>query len=152
MPNWITITAADLNDHKIAELVAALRSEELGPGQTDPLSRMIVEVTDELRNAIAFSGKYQLDATTTTIPKGLKEIATKKIVRLMKGRLELPLSDDEDKDHAVYESRLKALVEARWPVDDPDTPIANAAVQAADPTPRIKKKCRKFRREDGDGS
>ena len=152
MPNWITPSLAWLNDHKVAELVTALREEALADGQTDPMPRIITEVTDELRTTIAFSGKYTLDADVTTVPKGLKEIATKKIVRLMKGRLELLLSKDEESDRDIYESRLKAINEGKWPIDDPDTAISDPEVQSASASPRIRKKCRKFAREDGDGS
>lgn len=152
MPNWITPSLAWLNDHKVGELIDALRTEALASGQTDPMARMITEVTDELRAAIAFSDKYDLDADTTTLPKGLKEIATKKIVRLMKGRLELPLSKDEERDADIYEARLKAINEGRWPIDDPDTAIDDPEVQSASASPRITPKCRKYSREDGDGS
>jgi hypothetical protein len=152
MPNWITPSLAWLTDHKVGELIDALRTEALASGQTDPMPRIVTEVTDELRAAIAFSGKYTLDADVTTVPKGLKEVATKKIVRLMKGRLELSLSDDEKRDADIYESRLKAINEGKWPIDDPDTAIADPEVQSAVASPRIRKKCRQFSRADGDGS
>ncbi len=152
MPNWFTPSSADLNDHKVAERVTALREEALGAGQTDPMPRLITEVTNAIRNAISFSGKYRLDATATTLPNGLKEETVKKIMRVMKGRLELPLSKDEERDDEIFESRLKALVKGEWPVDEPDTVLAPVPVQTASASPRITPRTRTFRREDGDGA
>ena len=55
MPNWITLTLADLNDYKVGELVEALRTEALASGQSDPMPRFLTAVTDEVRAAIAWS-------------------------------------------------------------------------------------------------
>lgn len=152
MPNWFTPTSADLNDHKVAQLVDALRQEALAAGQTDPMPRIITEITNAVRGAIAFSGQYQLDADATTIPNGLKEEAVKKIVRVMKGRLEMPLSKDEQRDDEIYESRLKALVKGEWPVDAPDNVLSPVPVQTASPSPRITKKTRQFSRDNQEGA
>lgn len=152
MPNWFTPSSADLNDHKVAQLVDALRQEALAVGQTDPMPRIITEVTNALRGAIAFSGRYTLDADATKIPNGLKEEAVKKIVRVMKGRLEMPLSEDEKRDDEIYEARLKALVKGEWPVDEPDTPLSPVPVQSASASPRIKAKSREFSRAGQDGA
>jgi hypothetical protein len=149
--NWITIIPADLNDARVAELIDSLRQEELGTGQGDPLPRFIVSVTEELRAAIAFSGKYQVDSDTTTIPNGLKEIAVLKIVRSMKGRLLQALTDDEKADAKTYEARLVALNEAQWPVATPDHPISPTEVQADSISPRITRRRRHFGHCDQDG-
>lgn len=151
MSNWITITVADLNDHKVAELVTALREEALGDGQADPMPGIIIEVTNEVRSAIAFSGRYTVDVNAAAIPQGLREIAAKKILRVMKGRLQLPLSDDEAKDAEIYEARIKALIKGEWPVDEPDDPLSTPEVQSAAPTPRITKRHRHFDRCSQDG-
>jgi hypothetical protein len=151
MPNWITLTSDDLDDHNVAELITALREEALGDNQTDPFPRILEEVTNELRSAIAFSGKYQLDATLTTVPKSLKEIAVKKVIRIMKGRLQQALSDDEKADAKIYEDRLKALINFAWPVDEADVPLNPVPTQTVAATPKIKCRPRTYRREDGDG-
>ncbi len=151
MPNWIQITAADLNDARVAELIDSLRQEELASGQGDPLPRFIASAVGELRAAIAFSGRYQLDADTATIPNGLKEIAVLKIVRSMKGRLLQALTDDEQRDADTYESRLKALNEGKWPVADPDNALPTAPVQSAASTPKITPRIRHFGRWDQEG-
>jgi hypothetical protein len=151
MPNWITITSDDLNDRTVAELFDALRQEALAAGQTDPMPRIIDDVTNQIRNAIAFSGRYQLDAVTSALPKALKEIAVKKITREMKGRLAQPLSETETADAKIYEDRLKALIDYRWPIDNADTPLAPAPTQEVSSSPAITPRTRTYRRCDADG-
>lgn len=152
MPNWFTISADDLNDRKVAELVTALREEALAVGQTDPMPRIIADVTNEIRDAIGFSGRYTLDANPAALPNGLKEMAVKKVVRDMKGRLQQPLDKDDERDAEVYESRLKSLVKGEWPVGEPDTPLSPVPVQSASASPRIKTKTREFSRANQDGA
>lgn len=115
--SWITITLADLNDARVAELIDALRKEELGAGQTDPMPRRIQTVIDEIRRCIGFCATTPLDADTTKIPAGLKDMAVEKIVRGLKGRLMIPLTDTEDKAEAIYQKRLEQLTRCEWPVD-----------------------------------
>ena len=143
MPAWITITSADLNDARVAELVEAVRKEELGAGQTDPLARRIQTVTDEIRLCIAFCATTPLDADTTTIPTGLKDLAVEKIFRGLKGRLLIPLTDDEKEAEKLFQRRLEQLTRCEWPVDQPDTPATTVTVQphtgvelAGTPAPR----------------
>jgi len=129
MPAWITLSLADLNDARVAELVEALRTEALGSGQTDPMARTIQMVIDEVRRCIAFCPRTPLDADTTAIPAGLKDMAVQKIVRTLKGRLLLPLSDDEKEAEKLYQKRLEQLTRCEWPVDIPATPITTTPVQ-----------------------
>lgn len=128
---WITLTLADLNDARVAELVAALRQEELGAGQTDPMPRRIQTVVDEIRRCIGFCPSTPLDANTAALPPGLKDLAVEKIVRGLKGRLLMPLTDDEKEAEKLYQRRLEQLTRCEWPVDKPDTLIAASPVQAA---------------------
>lgn len=152
MANWIIITDADLNDHQVAELVTALREEALGDTQGDPMPGIIAEVTNELRGAIAFSGRYELDAAAAAVPKSLREMVAKKIVRVMKGRLGQALAKDEERDADTYESRLKSLVKGEWPVDAPDAPLSPVPVQSTAATPRITPKCRRWTRANQEGA
>lgn len=128
--SWITITVTDLNDARVAELIAALRQEELGAGQTDPMARRIQTVVDEVRRCISFCSSTPLDADTTTIPPGLKDLAVEKIVRGLKGRLLIPLTDDEKDAEKLYQRRLEMLTRCEWPVDRPDTQITEEPVQS----------------------
>jgi hypothetical protein len=125
--SWITITLADLNDARVAELIDALRKEELGAGQGDPMPRRIQTVVDEIRRCIRF-GNALLDADTAKIPAGLKDLAVEKIVRGLKGRLLLPLTDDEKEAEKLYQRRLEQLTKGEWPVDTTDNPEATPTV------------------------
>jgi hypothetical protein len=90
--SWITLTVSDLEDARAAELVAALRDEALGDGQSDPFPRLAQMVVDEVRRCIAFCASTPLDADAATIPAGLKELVVAKLGRVMKARLLQPLS------------------------------------------------------------
>jgi hypothetical protein len=142
MPNWNAIIIADLNDARVAELITALREEALGVGQTDPTPRIIQIVVDEVRRCISFCANTPLDADTTAIPAGLKDMVVQKIFRTMKGRLLQPLSDDETAAERTYQKRLEQLTRCEWPVDKPDNPIGTApvspktGVELASNTPR----------------
>ena len=143
MPNWITLTLADLNDARVAELVTAVRTEELGTGQTDPMPRRIQTVVDEIRRCIAFCTSTPLDADPATIPAGLRDLAVEKIFRGLKGRLLLPLTDDEKEAERLYQKRLEMLTRCEWPVDKPETvsdtpPVApiHGVELAGTPAPR----------------
>lgn len=125
--SWITITLADLNDARVAELVEALRTEALGAGQTDPMPRRIQTVIDEIRRCIRF-GNAILDADVAKIPAGLKDMAVEKIVRGLKGRLLQPLTDDEKDAEKLYQRRLEQLTKGEWPVDTTDNPEATPTV------------------------
>lgn len=141
MPAWITIVVADLNEARVAELITALREEALGIGQPDPLPGIITKVVDEVRSCIGFCASTVLDIDAAKVPANLKDMVVQKIVRTMKGRLLQPLSDDETKEEAVYQSRLKLLTQCEWPVDKTDTPIATTTTQAPTATPRITPRC-----------
>ena len=141
--SWITITLSDLNDARVAELIDALRKEELGAGQTDPMSRRIQTVVDEIRRCIGNCTSTPLDADTTKIPPGLKDLAVEKIVRGLKGRLLLSLTDDEKDAEKLYQRRLEQLTRCEWPVDKPDTPITENPVQSKSGVEQASGDCRK---------
>lgn len=129
MPAWITLTLADLNDARVAELVEAVRREELAPGQTDPLARRIQIVVNEIRHCIAYDGGTPLETDPATIPSGLKELAVEKIFRGLKLRLLLPFTDAEKEGERLYQKRLEQLTRGEWPVDQPAVPLLTPTVQ-----------------------
>lgn len=151
MPNWITIAALDLNDHKVGELVEALRTEALAQGQGDPMPGIITEVVNEIRGAIGFSGHYVLDADLATIPKSLREVASKKILRVLKSRLEISLNKDDESDAKIYESRLQSLIAREWPVETADVALNPVPTQSASSMPSITPRIRRYGRDEGDG-
>lgn len=129
MPAWITITAADLDEARVAELVAALRQEALGVGQSDPMPGIIQKIVDEVRSCISFCHSTRLDVDPAKIPANLKDMVVQKVIRVMKARLLQPQSDDEKAEEATYQRRLVLLTKCEWPVDTTETPIAVATVQ-----------------------
>jgi hypothetical protein len=153
MPRWITLSLTDLNEFKVAELVEALRTEALAEAQGDPMPGMIGDTARELRAAVAFSGKYKLDANPETIPASLRALGAKKVVRELKGRLEIALKKKEETDDDIYEKRLVALKDGKWPVEEPDTVLSPVDVQPdSSNSPRIIPKRRQATRETLNGS
>lgn len=128
MPAWITVTLADLNDARVAELIDALRKEELGAGQTDPMPRRIQTVIDEVRRFTAKCASTPLDIDTTKIPPSTKDNAVEEIVRRLKKRLLISLTDDEVRDDKKYQAMLEDLRDGKWPVDATDTPATTPTV------------------------
>jgi hypothetical protein len=141
MPSWITIVVADLNEARVAELITALREEALGVGQPDPMPGIITKVVDEVRSCIGFCTTTPLDTDATKVPANLKDMVVQKIIRTMKGRLLMPLTDDEKSEETTYQARLKLLTQCAWPVDKTDTPIAESSVAVPSSTPRITPRC-----------
>lgn len=150
--SWTTITLLDLNDARVAELVTALRSEELGAGQTDPMPRRIQAVITQVRDFIALCAATPVDTDATLIPASTKDEATEEIIRRLKKRLLQPLGDDEIRGEKRYNDMLAALRDGIWPVDTPDDPIATNPVQSPGGSPRFTPKCRRFTRCDEDGA
>ena len=128
---WISITLPNLEDARVAEFITALREEALGQSQTDPSPRIIQDIVDEVRRCIAYCPATALDARPDTIPVGLKPLVVGKIVRAMKARLMIALTEDERADERLYQKRLEQLTKGDWPVDKPDTPLADAPVDPA---------------------
>lgn len=151
MPAWFTPSIADLNEARVAELVEALRSEELANGQPDPMPGIITKVTDEVRSCIGFCASTQLDIDSTKVPANLKDMIVQKIFRTMKGRLLQPLREDEKDEEEIYQDRLLKLTRCAWPVDKTDTPIATESVQTVNAKPSIEPRTRSFTRDQGDG-
>ena len=121
---WISISEAMLNDAKAAPLIAAVANTNLAAGQGDPIPNLVASIAEEIRGAIGFAGKYQVSATVLTIPPNLKDMAVQKCVRICKRRLEQTLTQDERDEESTYQKRLGLIREGKWPVDNPDDPIA----------------------------
>lgn len=135
MANWIPITVADLEDAKIAKLVTALREKALKGGQTDPTPRLTQKVVDRIRRKIANNLKNRLDADTAKIPKGLLWLGTILVLAEMKGRLEMALTNDENKAVDRADAELDKIAGGQV-VEEPDDPI-DAPVQAMAGHPTI---------------
>jgi hypothetical protein len=132
---WINLTVGSLNDARAANLITAARTTVLATGQADPVPNLIAQVQAEIRGMIGFSGKYPLDAdSSTSIPPNLKDLAVQKICREVKARLNLQMTEQDREDEKVYQARLLLISQGKWPIDAPD----NAATVNPDlPTGKI---------------
>jgi len=128
MPNWITITKADLYNSKAAALIDAADTASLGANQPDRSTGVIADVTLEIRRRVSRSN--QLDANPAAIPAGLKPLAIDLVYCRLKNALELPLTDDERLFLKQREVQLDRIADGRDLVDPPDNPIAPNATQA----------------------
>lgn len=124
---WIAVALLDLQNAQAGALVTAFQSTALGPNQPDPTGQVIADVSDEILGAVGFSGRYTMDAsqgntTPNVIPPNLKTMAVRKIVRLMRGRLEMTLLPDQIEDERTYQRTLGLLRDGRFPVDATNNP------------------------------
>jgi phage gp36-like protein len=150
MSNWTTITSDDLNDTKVAAMVNALRTSALASGQTDPSPRIIQEVVSRIRAEIKGCYKNKLDEDQAKIPNSLKDLACRMVLRLLKNRLELPLTDDEKDDRRSDEKFLERIARCEVPITTPDNPTDSGEVQPP-PVPYILKRTRRYTATQEDG-
>jgi len=133
MSNWTPVTLDNLNDASVAGLVEKLRDIAREQGQTDPWQRFVQITTDEIRSVIGFSGR-PLDADSTAIPKGLVDLAIRKVIRLMERSAERALSTDEQADEKQYQKRLEDIRDGKWPIEVPDNPQTTPQVKSSEGT------------------
>lgn len=131
---WIQVTFADIQNSRSGPLVLGFQSTALATGQTNPVPAIIDQVTEEILGIIGFSGRVVMDASYGTVspnvlPPNLKDMAVEKICRKLKGRLDMPLTEQERQDEKDYNQRLNLLREGKWPVDISDNPGNNLSVQ-----------------------
>lgn len=124
---WVAVALLDLQNAQAGALVTAFQSTALGPGQPDPTTQVIADTSDEILGAVGFSGRYTMDAsqgnqTPNVIPPNLKNMAVRKIVRLMRGRLEMTLLPDMIEDERTYQRTLGLLRKGEFPVDATNNP------------------------------
>lgn len=125
MPNWIPITIETLYEAKVAALIDACDSAALGSGQANRAAGIIQGVVEEVRNSVSKCPNNQVDADTTTIPKGLRNLAVTLIIASLKNSIEQPLTDDEARDVKYRRDQLSEIEVCKGPsIDQPDTPVA----------------------------
>lgn len=124
MPNWIPITIETLYEAKVAALIDACDSAALGSGQANRAAGIIQGIVDEVRNSVSKCPNNQVDADTTTIPKGLRNLAVTLIIGALKNSIEQPLTEDEARDVKYRRDQLSEIELCKGPsIDQPDTPI-----------------------------
>lgn len=151
MSNWRPIILNDLNAASVSGKVVIVRNAASARSLPDPAPAAIGNITQEMRAAIGFSGKYQVDQDGTALPAGLLDLAIKKIVREMVRAVNLPLTADEQSDERTYESRLDKIRLGQWPIDPADNPVLIPQVQTSIVTPAIRPRPRQFTRRNQDG-
>lgn len=129
MFNWISITPDDLNDAKASVLVNQLRTAVLATGQLDPTYAIIEGVTAEIRANIKGCKSNLLDSDESTIPKELKALALRMVVREAQSRVRLKLNDDERAEQVRDDARLVAIRKCELPVQAPDKPQTIPEIQ-----------------------
>lgn len=124
---WVAVTVADLQNAQAGALVSAFQGTALGSGQSDPTGPVIAQVSDEILGDIGFSGRYIMDAsqgtvTPNVIPPNVKDLCVKRVVRIMRGRLEMALTSDQMQDERTYQSIRRDIREGRYPIDQTSNP------------------------------
>lgn len=154
---WVQIQVDDLPTAKAAPLVAALQSVALGEDQLDPLPEIITNVTSRIRAEIAAGGRTRLDADLSKLPRSLKSLALRMVLREAQSRLNangaLPLSEDEREEQRLDIRYLERIADGKISVEQPDNPEPSSELQSSNsPTaPSIRIRPRKFKLSNQDG-
>jgi hypothetical protein len=122
MSNWVTITAANLNEYQAARLVAAAREKALAVGQADPFLAVMPDVIKQMREDIAENPLNNLSATGNTIPAGLRGVAVLLTIEAMQPRLP-GIKIDDDLRTLIQDAKARMLRIAKGkPVEQPSDP------------------------------
>lgn len=151
MARWTSITPDDLNDTKVAALVTALRTAALGSGQDDPVEEITANVVSRIRAEIRSCLDNLLDTDETTIPRDLKSLACRMVVREMQSRLQEALTEDERGEMRADLRYLERIAEGKVSIATPDNPQASSEVQTAGAIQIARKGCRRVTRETMEG-
>jgi hypothetical protein len=151
MPAWISITAADLREAKVAALVDALASAALGDGQSDPTPGVIADVVARVRAEVQGCKSNVVDADSTLLPAELKSLAVRMIVRQLTSRLQIALTDDERTEQRNDLDYLKRIAACEVPISVPLNPLASPAIQPGAGSPRVEEPRRHFTHRAAEG-
>jgi hypothetical protein len=92
-----------------------------------------------------------LDADPTKVPNSLKGLAVRMIIRGLKARIELPLTDDERAEQKEDASYLNRIGDLKLRFETPDNPAGAAEMQSVTPSPGIPPRRREFTEWSEDG-
>ena len=127
MSRWAIIDDAAVKTGKNSAVLSAVRAKAVSNGDADPLPEYIADTVATLRSAVSVAN--QLDADATKIPKGLKGLALRMILRRCYSYLELPLSTDDSKQADEDKSYLIRIIDARLKFEMPDNADGSAEMQ-----------------------
>jgi hypothetical protein len=146
---WSAITKGWLHEARVAALVDACDSAAKASGQANRAAGIIAGVVAEIRNAVASADGNQVDADTTTIPDGLRDLAVDLIIARLKGTLEIALTQDERDTVDWRRRQLNQVAAGTLQVDAPGTAIAPEVQGGA--LPSFGERSLNFKRSDQDG-
>lgn len=149
--SWTAITVDELKHRKVAALVEALQAAALGDGQADPVEQLIASVTETIRANVKSCAANVLDADTTKIPGDLLDLGCRLVLYGAKGRLEIPLTQDERDQKASDERTLERIADCKLAIAKTDNPETTETVASPASTPRIFEPTRTFSRTSQDG-
>jgi hypothetical protein len=144
---WPTISAADLNDYKVAAMIEALRTAALDSGQADPFDTVMHDRCNYVRARLS---SISLSATAYSVPPELKTCVCWLIIEAMQSRLPgLSLTEEDRRmiDRAYKDLDLAAA--GSLPITLPDDAIT-PSVQAGT-SPAMQSKTLNYTRDDQDG-
>lgn len=130
MTNWITISATDLDDYAVAELVDALQTEALAIGQSDPFPAIRDTVIQEVRAIVLSCSKNQVDTDTAKIPASLKSATMSIILARMNNRLNLKLNEQQQEEWKRANRVLDQVAACKLAIEDPDNALADNPTQS----------------------
>jgi phage gp36-like protein len=148
--NWTSIMIDDLQDAKAAAIVDALRTKALADSQGDPTLDIIAGVVARVRAEIRAWKANDLDVDATKVPRDLKSLTCRMILRELMSRLQLPLNEDEREEQHNDLHYLERIASGAITVDAPDNP-SSGEVQAAAVSPSITADDRIFNRSSQGG-
>ena len=129
MPNWTAIVSADVDDYLVSAKADALRTAALRTGQTDTISRVIADVVQYVRLAVAACPRNILDSDTTKVPSSLKTQTLDIIIYRLHLRLEVTLKDDRVRAWEHAEKLLNLVRKCEQPIEETPSPEADSSAQ-----------------------
>lgn len=148
---WTAITIDDLRDREAAPMIHALQTAALADGQDDPVPELIQSALDSVRAAIATCPQNQLESDLSTIPPSLKDLTIRRIIRLAKGRLDLPATPEEIHDAKEDERTLRAISLCALAVEKPALPAPSPSYQRLGAVELVRSRQRLATRDQLDG-
>ena len=121
--NWTALTKTDLYDLGHNAIVDAAEAQTAGS-----TTRVIADVVAKIRASI--SSGNQLDQDTTKIPNSLKEIALRLVIRKLKGKVNFPLTKDEQEDRKEDDDYLDRISRTKARFEKPDVAAGSAEMQS----------------------
>ena len=120
--SWITLTANDITDAKMAPLVYALRTAATDPDQGDPVDNLVGKAVASIRQEIA-TGGHVVSEDTAKIPVSLVDVAARWVVWLAKDRLELEPTKIEEMQHREDMALLREIASGKRGVEMPEDAV-----------------------------